>query len=386
MRLVATSRAVDGTTLGRDILVGHPDGTPLLRAGVRLTPRYRQRLIQEGISAIYVDDKESEGITVNAPVDGPTRALAARAVAHMQEVALKELDHGTHPADDVIFDQAVSSLTEIVHRILARIEECGGVALALGDLCSADGYTFQHSIDVAAIGLLVGRRHMQAYGWTDYRGERRFDRLDERLTMLGIGLLLHDIGKLVVPMSILNKPGKLTAEEWEIVKAHPNAGVDMLAGDRWDPLVKAIVLRHHERWNGSGYPDGKIGTEIHQMARIAAVADVYDAITSERKYAPAQSAATGVKAILAGASILYDPDVVDSFAKVVAPYPAGTQVTLSDGRSGIVAHVPYEDLTRPTVRVLGPSGAQTNVNLLQRPELQIEGWVSFASQRDDLVA
>lgn len=374
MRLIATARATDGTKLGRDILVGRPDGTPLLRAGVELTSQYRRRLIQAGISAIYVDDEASAGIVVDAPVDTKTRVLATRAVANMQEVALKALDRGTTLREDRFLAEAVNSLTEIVERILSHISECGGVALALNDLCSADAYTFQHSIDVAAIGLLVGRRHFQDHGWTDYQGEQRFDQLDSRLTTLGVGLLLHDIGKLVVPLSIINKPDKLTPEEWQIIQLHPRAGIDMLGGDRWDPLVKAIVLRHHERWDGSGYPDGQVGKKIHQMARIAAVADVYDALTSERQYAPAEPAAAGVRAILSGSGTLYDPDVVESFAKVVAPFPAGTEVTLTDGRTGIVARVPHENLNRPTVRVLSEDGVAGEVDLLAHPDLQIRGW------------
>jgi HD-GYP domain-containing protein (c-di-GMP phosphodiesterase class II) len=386
MRLIATARASDGTKLGRDILIGRPDGTPLLRAGVTLTPRYRRRLIQAGISAIYVDDEASAGIVVDAPVDAPTQILATRAIANMQEIALKALDRGTTLREDTVLAEAVSSLTDIVGRILNHISKCGGVALALGDLCSADAYTFQHSIDVAAVGLLIGRRHFQDYGWTDYRGEQRFDNVSSRLTTLGVGLLLHDIGKLVVPMSIINKPGKLTPEEWEIVKLHPRAGIDMLGGDSWDPLIKAIVLRHHERWDGSGYPDGQVGARIHQMARIAAVADVYDALTSERQYAPAEPAAAGVRAILSGAGTLYDPDVVDSFAKVVAPFPAGTEVTLSDGRTGIVARVPHEDLHRPTVRVLDADGIAGEVDLLARPDLQIRGWNHTSAVSREAVA
>ena len=168
--------------------------------------------------------------------------------------------------------------------------------------------------------------------------------MEERLSTLGLGLLLHDIGKLAIPLGILNKPGKLTPEEWGIMKSHPRAGVDMLDGSHWSPLIKSVVLRHHERWNGSGYPDGKAGGEIHQMARIAAVADVYDAITSERLYAPARPAADGVRAIIDGMGTLFDPEVVDAFCKVVAPFPAGTSVEFTDGRKGIVVSVPDEAL------------------------------------------
>ena len=301
MRLISLARADDGAELGRDVLIGRPDGVPLLRAGVKLTPRYRELLSQAGISAIYVEDELSDGIVVEPIIDDQTRAVATRAVSGAYNSARDAISRGQR-----LTPEAVKELDDVVKRILEQIESSGGAALALADLSSADGYTFQHSIDVTALGLLVGSRYFSDHGWTDFRGECRFDQIEERLSILGLGLLLHDIGKLAIPLGILNKPGKLTAEEWEIMKTHPRAGVDMLDGSRWSPLVKSVVLRHHERWNGSGYPDGKAGTEIHQMARIAAVADVYDAITSERLYAPARPAHEGVRAIIEGSGTLFD--------------------------------------------------------------------------------
>jgi HD-GYP domain-containing protein (c-di-GMP phosphodiesterase class II) len=370
MRLISLARADDGSELGRDVLIGRPDGVPLLRAGVTLTPRYRELLLRAGISAIYVEDEVSDGIAVEPIIDDATRAVATRAVSGAFTTARDALTRGRRLAPE-----AVQELQDVVQRILEQIESSGGAALALADLSSADGYTFQHSIDVTALGLLIGLRYFSDTGWTDFRGEVRFDELEDRLSILGLGLLLHDIGKLAIPLGILNKPGKLTPEEWEIMKTHPRAGVDILDGSRWSPLVKAVVLRHHERWNGSGYPDGKAGNEIHQMARIAAVADVYDAITSERLYAPARPAHVGVRAIIEGKGSLFEPDVVEAFLRVVAPYPAGTEVELIDGRTGIVASVPDEALDRPVVRLVGPDGtAQEEVSLLHDQSLAIKDW------------
>jgi len=368
MRLIATSRAKDGTELGRDVLVGRPDGVPLLRAGVILTPRYRELLAKAGVSAIYVEDSDSAGIIVEPVVDDSTRAIATRAVSSAHNAAREALSRGERITPDT-----VDSLQDVVDRILAQIQSSGNASLVLADLSSADGYTFQHSIDVTATGLLIGERYFRKHGWTDYRGERHYDQLGPRLSTLGLGLLLHDIGKLAVPLGILNKPDKLSPEEWTIMKMHPRAGVDMLDGSEWSPLVKAIILRHHERWNGSGYPDGKTGPEIHQMARIAAVADVYDAITSERSYTPARPAYEGVRAILEGSGTQFDPEVVDMFRRVVAPFPVGTEVELTDGRRGIVASIPEHVLDRPTVRIIGEE-PQKEIALLHEPGLGIVGW------------
>jgi HD-GYP domain-containing protein (c-di-GMP phosphodiesterase class II) len=369
MRLIATSRAKDGTELGRDVMIGRPDGVPLLRAGVILTPRYRELLVRAGVSAVYVEDEASEGIIVEPVIDDRTRAVATRAVSAAFQSAREAMARGKP-----LTSETVAALQDVVSMIMNQIESSGGVALALADLSTADGYTFQHSIDVTAVGLLVGYRYFRRHGWVDYRGERHFGRVGERLSTLGLGLLLHDIGKLAVPLGILNKPGRLTPEEWAIMQSHPRAGVDMLEGSQWSPLVKSIVLRHHERWDGSGYPDGKVGDEIHPMARIAAVADVYDAITSERLYAPARPVCDGVRVIMDGAGSLFDPTVCDSFRQVVAPFPAGTAVKLTDGRSGVVVIAPEGALDRPVVRILDGDQAETEISLLNTPGLGIRGW------------
>jgi HD-GYP domain-containing protein (c-di-GMP phosphodiesterase class II) len=186
------------------------------------------------------------------------------------------------------------------------------------------------------------------------------------------------VGKLAVPAEILNKPGRLDPHEWEIMKTHPTAGLELLRSDLISPLVKVIVRSHHERWNGDGYPDGKAGEEIHELARIAAVADVYDAVTSERVYAAAKPAHVGVRIIREGRGTAFDADVVDVFSKLVAPFQPGDAVELTDGRAGVVADVPQADLDRPVVRVVG-HGRPYELALADHPELRIAGWEDMAA-------
>jgi HD-GYP domain-containing protein (c-di-GMP phosphodiesterase class II) len=226
---------------------------------------------------------------------------------------------------------------------------------------------------VAALGLLIGHRLFRERGYVDYRGRRSWEKVDVRLTRLGLGLLLHDIGKLAVPSEILNKPGKLDPEEWEVMKTHPAAGVELLRSDLISPLVKIIVRSHHERWEGGGFPDDRSGVEIHELARIAAVADVYDAVTSERVYAAARPAHAGVRIIREGRGSAFDAEVVDVFSEIAVPFPPGDPIELSDGRAGVVARVLEGHLDRPVVRVLG-DGEPYDLPLVEHPQLQICGW------------
>jgi HD-GYP domain-containing protein (c-di-GMP phosphodiesterase class II) len=366
MRLITTSRIPEGAVLGRDILSGRPDGLPLLRSGQKLTAAYVQRLQAAGINAVYIEDAASEGIVPQALISPEARSKATRAVTQAYRTAAQTVQLG-----NTLSTTAVKPLADVVDLILSEVCACDGAMVAVVDLAGADAYTFQHSIDVTALGVMIGNRLFRERGWVDYKGRRQFAQIEERLFLLGMGLLLHDIGKLAIPLEVLKKPGRLTEEEWQLVRTHPRAGLELLNSDEWSPLVRNIVLRHHERWDGSGYPDGKSGEEIHEMARIASVADVYDAVTSARPYSTARPPCEGVRVIQQGTGSQFDPGVVDVFTRLVPPFPVGSEVTLADGRSGLVASIPPVELDRPVVRLLDGGG---EVALLEDPSLQIQGW------------
>jgi HD-GYP domain-containing protein (c-di-GMP phosphodiesterase class II) len=189
---------------------------------------------------------------------------------------------------------------------------------------------------------------------------RRWDKIDDRLAKLGMGLLLHDIGKMVVPAEVLDKPARLDAEEWTLMRTHPDAGVALLDAGTVSPLVRSVVRDHHERWDGTGYPRGLSAAQIGEVPRIAAIADVFDAVTSQRPCAAAEPAHVGVRIIAGGAGTAFDPAVVGVFRTVVVPYPVGTEVALPDGRVGVVAAV---DVGRPEEPVVRIGGEDVRVDL-----------------------
>jgi HD-GYP domain-containing protein (c-di-GMP phosphodiesterase class II) len=369
MRLIRTDKVPDGSTLGRDIITGR-DAVPLLRAGVTIDQRYRDALDKAGIYSLYIADEQSDGIVPVPAITDEARLLTTRAVSAAFDEAKRSLAAGKS-----LPTTAANALTQVVDRILLEIEDSDVGSLVLNNNACADAYIVQQAIDVTALGMMIGRRLMGEQGWTDHRGQRQHGKRDERLARLGMGLLLHDIGKLAVPAEILNKPGKLTESEWEVMRTHPRAGLDHIRdSSAWCPLVHAVVLRHHERWDGTGYPDGKQADDIHEMARIAAVADAYLAITSERAYAPARPPHEGVREILDGAQTLFDPVVCQVFSRVVAPFPPGSDIELVDGRRGIVVSVPEDELDRPLVRVTSGPEAPYEISLLDDRSIQIAGW------------
>lgn len=359
MRLLQTSRLQPGAVLGLDVLHAANLTVPLLRAGTVLTPEYIAALAREGVNAVYVEDAASGGIVPVDPLLPETRRAATAVVSRLFEAK---------PTQQHVAEEQIDELTRLSALIARDIATSSDAVYAFTSLASADAYTHQHSLNVTVIGLVIARKLFEVQGWVDYRGTRRFDRISEKLARIGFGLLVHDVGKLAIPRAILHKPAPLTAEEWEVVRQHPAHGVAMLASEQISPLVKGVVRSHHERWDGAGYPDRKRGAEIFHFARIAAVADVFDAVTSDKPYRPGKPARMGVAEIRAGRGTAFDPDVVDVFREVIAPFPPATELELTDGSTAIVVEAEPGRLEQPLVRVVTDS---LGVPLVQPFELDL---------------
>ena len=186
-----------------------------------------------------------------------------------------------------------------VERRNSRLEERFlSIARQWGDsIEGADRYTQGHCQRVASIaGALAGRAGMSSRDAFWFR----------------LGALLHDVGKIIVPSEVLNKPGALTKEEWELMKQHPVAGLELVAGVDFPGDVRSMIRSHHERWDGKGYPDGLVGDITPLPARILCIADVYDALTSARPYRQALDHHEGVK-IMRSSEGQFDPELIEVF-------------------------------------------------------------------------
>lgn len=201
-----------------------------------------------------------------------------------------------------------------------------------------DEYTATHCINVCILALSFGR-------------ELALDQ--DSLHKLGMGTLLHDLGKMKVPGEILNKRGRLTKEEFDLIKTHPSEGYAMLINDHeLDSTSLHVVLHHHERLDGSGYPDGLSEEEIPLLTRIASIVDVYDAITSDRVYHDSVAPPTALESLFKWASGNFDVALLERFIKCLGIYPIGSVVQLNSGEVGVVVATDEQHRLKPVIMLL----------------------------------
>jgi HD-GYP domain-containing protein (c-di-GMP phosphodiesterase class II) len=211
------------------------------------------------------------------------------------------------------------------------------------DIRNHDEYTFSHSINVCVLAILIGIKKCME---------------KEELEKLGLGAMLHDLGKIRITSEILAKPGKLTEEEFETVKKHPIYGYEILCHDEEIGVTpREIVYQHHEQYNGEGYPRGLKGEEIHEYAVITTLADVYDALTTDRPYRKKFLPHDAMRLIITETETKFSKEVIRLFLEYMSIYPIGSLVKLSSGEVGIVVKAHKDTLIRPTVRlILNPRG------------------------------
>jgi HD-GYP domain-containing protein (c-di-GMP phosphodiesterase class II) len=343
VRLTPVPRAA-GLRLARD-LPRMAGGLPLLARGATVSDRYIRALVDHGIRCVWVEDELSAGIEPPELLPEPERAAAEAAVRRVHEAA-----RAAYASSRALPSDALRELPGVTAELVDLAAAAAGTTVGFIDIAPAERWTHRHPVNRAALGLLLATELFHRHGWADTTGARQFERAGERLALLGLGLLLADIGNVAVPPEVLNRPGPPSDAEWALIRRHPEAGVALLPPRSTSPRVADVVADHHERADGTGYPRALRTEEIHQFAAIAAVADAFAAMTAERPYRAALPPRTAFDTVVHGAGTAFDREVVSVFRHVVAPHPPGTEVVLADGRAGVVAAVDARTPNVPVVR------------------------------------
>jgi len=305
--------------------------------------------VQADAPVVHKADKASAAETVktieeatpaSAPVERDTaRASTAVELARAARICAKSRQAVTAIFKEARLGRAVDTTVaqHVVQEIADSVVRNSEALIGLARIKMADDYTYMHSVAVCALMVALARR----LG------------LDEAQTRsAGAAGLLHDLGKAAMPLAVLNKPGRLTDEEFTLIKSHPAEGhAILLAGNTTDAIVLDVCLHHHEKTDGSGYPKGLRGDDISLFARMGAVCDVYDAVTSNRPYKSGWDPAEALRKMAGWAEGHFDPTVFQAFVKCLGIYPIGSLVRLSSGRIGVVMEQSGGSLLMPRVKV-----------------------------------
>lgn len=328
MRFVASSCLREGMRLARPL---YRNVDTMLAAGVVLNDQYIASIQRCGFPGVYIEDDISKDIEVNTMISDELRMSTMRSLN-------KVIEHAATVSPTTKAPDISRQVESIVDELFANKD----VMVNILDLSGYDDYTCSHSLNVAILSIVL------SMGMGFPRSET---------IGIGTGALLHDIGKVFVPKSILLKNSRLTDEEFGIIKKHPADGYQYIYKRYNIPLRYCdTILDHHEKYDGGGYPNGKKGTDISLFGRVCAVADVYDALVSKRPYRDALPPCECVEYVMGAAGTQFDPRVVDVFARHIAPYPVGTSVKLSNGWVGLVVENYISYSLRPKIRIYEQNG------------------------------
>ncbi len=349
------------------MIVGYPimreDGVVFVKDGVVLNDTLINRLKKLGFESIYIRDSRFPDIDLEEVISHDLRQQAL--------MTLNETFYQVIKGKEV----SIEPVKELVDGIIEEILSSKKSVVSLVQLRQHDDSVFAHSVNVAALSAFVGK----FLGFSH-----------SQLKMLALGSVMHDLGKIKVPVEILNKPDKLSPKEWELIKKHSSWSAELITEKMPEERESInIALQHHERMDGSGYPYGLKGEDIHFLSRICACADVYDALTVDRPYRKRFSYAEALEYLMGNSHSLFDLQVVTAMVRHIAPYPVGEVVKLTSGETAVVVKLNEGLPIRPVVRVIKDKegnivGKPRDIDLMKELTVAIVGSVDMELDNSDL--
>lgn len=348
MRRILLENIETGMKLAKPIYSA--DGRILLNAGLELRERYVGRLRELDVTYIYIEDDLTADVDVPDVVSEKARVEAVSTAKTMMEKVKtgKGVD--------------ASAAKQMTNNLVDELCRSHGTLVNFVDMRTKADYLFHHSVNVCILSVMTGIN-------------MEFDEL--RLRDLGVGAILHDVGMTLIDQKLVNKTERVTEDELAEIRKHPELGFDILRKNPDISLISAhCAYQHHERFDGSGYPRNIKDDKIHQFAQIVALADVYDALTSDASYRKAMPVYEAVAIICRATGSYFNPEIVDKFVANIAPYPIGSVVRLNNNQVGVVVDITPNYRTKPVVRIIADEHRQqmnklVEIDLAKNPRLYI---------------
>ena len=338
MLYITKNHLKPGMILAKDIFLYNLSNfsTLLLAKGQVLNNIYINRINYHNIEGVYIESEAFSDIVAEPYIDNNLKTESLNGI--------RDTFYEFQISSGKINAPMIKQMSSIVNNIVKELLYKDTLTYNLLDFKNYDSYTFQHCLNVALLSISTGISM----------------KLSEReLNDIGLAGMFHDIGKMLIPIEILNKPGKLTKEECEIVRAHPVNAEKQLRNKVTYEVLRAIE-DHHEKLDGTGYPNGKKEGSISFFAKILSVCDVYDALTSDRPYRKSVFPNEVVEYLMGCADKQLDYNVLKHFIKVIVAYPVGTFVKLSNEKLAVVIKNHSENILRPVVRIINDDGTIGN--------------------------
>lgn len=321
----------------------------LIRGGATLSETVHRKLIESDIRHLYIEDEISKGIELTPMISDEIKLQAFSLMKNIYD----SQKHKDEQAQESIRESVIRQLKDLIDDIITEIYSKNDQRYYSTELMGSEMYHYNHSVEVMILSLLIGRK-------------MGLDR--ERLLKLGMGALLADVGKSRVPEEILNKKGKLEPLEFEEMKRHVDYSYGMLKDlVGLSSLSRQIILLHHEKLDGSGYPNGFKEDQIPLLVRIATVCDIFSAIVSDRNYNTRISVDTAIEILRSATPAKLDSDVFMTLLQVIDVYPPGSIVSLGNDQIGIVVRNNPNSPTRPILKTIDPQTKklEKEINLLE---------------------
>lgn len=311
------------------------NGHLLLARGTVVNYNILSKLEQYAIDPDSLFETLSDGITPKGIISNEQMEKSVSAVKTVFENVLHHDPNGVSSA--IPYDH-MELVENVVQSLIEALENAEDLLYTVAEMAEITFYTYKHSVNVAILSILTARA--MNYSKEDIRN-------------IALGAFLHDIGKMCNDQSIINKAGQLTQSERKEIEKHPQLGYNLVKAIQPLPFTaKNIILMHHEKLDGSGYPLGLKGIEIPEYVRIVTVCDMYDAMTADRVYRGKMPIYTALEILMTDAVFKLDRKVYRYMTENICIYPPGSGVILSDGRVGIVSFYRASNPSRPHVRVI----------------------------------